>query len=131
MQKRIDLEDNACGGPPMSQAYVPQDTDSNESHETADTISRNTIQVNPDDEPDEEFSAEVVGFTIDGGPIIRFTNSVPDPLPNHTQVLGYCEDSRPIVICRRDAIQLMIPSPRPVVRSTIPSCEKQPEKQTS
>ncbi|KAK7424620.1 hypothetical protein QQZ08_008503 [Neonectria magnoliae] len=111
MQKRIDLDNDACGGPPMSQA--------------------NTIQVNPDDEPDEEFPAEVVGFTIDGGPIIRFTNSVPDPLPNHAQVLGYCEDSRPIVICRRDAIQLMIPSPRPVVRSTIPSCEKQPQKQTS
>ncbi|KAH6988097.1 hypothetical protein BGZ61DRAFT_474675 [Ilyonectria robusta] len=109
MQKKIDQEE-AFGGPPMSQA--------------------NTIQVNPDDEPDDEYRGEVVGFSISGGPIIRFTDSMPDPLPNHTRLLGYCEDSRPIVICDRDSIRMMTESPRPIIRTPIPA-KKEKEEETS
>ncbi|KAH7160366.1 hypothetical protein B0J13DRAFT_519773 [Dactylonectria estremocensis] len=107
LQKKLDLEDDACG-PPMSQA--------------------NTISVNPDDEPDDEFRGEVVGFTIHGGPIVRFTHAVPEPLPNHARLLGYCEDSRPIVICDRDSIRFMAESPRPMAHTTIPASKKEAEK---
>lgn len=96
----------------------------------SDNNHRNTIQVNPDDEPDDEYRGEVVGFSISGGPIIRFTDSMPDPLPNHTRLLGYCEDSRPIVICDRDSIRMMTESPRPIIRTPIPA-KKEKEEETS
>ncbi|KAH6892931.1 hypothetical protein B0T10DRAFT_400105 [Thelonectria olida] len=104
MNKNIDLEENA-DGPPMSQA--------------------NTIQV-ADDESDDDFPAEVVGFTIDGGPIIRFTDAVPDPLPEHAELLGHCESSRPIVVCNRDYIRFMTRSPTPPARPA-PNKEKGPD----
>ncbi|KAI5461772.1 hypothetical protein BGZ63DRAFT_487772 [Mariannaea sp. PMI_226] len=71
----------------------------------------NTIQVNPDEEDEGGFRAEVVGFSMDGGPIIRFTDAVPEPMPEHTQLLGYCQNSRPIVICYRDSVHFMMNSP--------------------
>ncbi|CAM1507755.1 Fc.00g046030.m01.CDS01 [Cosmosporella sp. VM-42] len=79
--KKMDSTSEDASGPPMSQA--------------------NTIQV----DPDNNISASIVGFTIQGGPIIRFTDNVPDPLPRYTELLGYCEENRPIIACHRDAVQ--------------------------
>jgi len=93
-------------GPPMSQA--------------------NTISVNPDEESDSDNDCrgEVVGLTFDGGPIIRFINSVPETLPEHAQLLGYCAEKRPIIICKRESVQFLMDSPATVAPSVPPSCRK-------
>ncbi|KAF7561006.1 hypothetical protein G7046_g3140 [Stylonectria norvegica] len=89
IRKKMEVVDD-INGPPISQA--------------------NTIQANDDDDGDE-YQSEIVGFTIDGGPIIKFMNAIPDPLPNHIQLLGYCDKNRPIVVCRKDAIQFITELP--------------------
>ncbi|KND91836.1 hypothetical protein TOPH_03306 [Tolypocladium ophioglossoides CBS 100239] len=73
-------------GPPMSQA--------------------NTIQ-SPDEEDletDGGVQVEFIGFTIEGGPIVRFTNPLPNSIPSHAEILGYCDDSRPIAAYRKGVI---------------------------
>ncbi|KAH6969219.1 hypothetical protein DER45DRAFT_497383 [Fusarium avenaceum] len=91
-------------GPPMSQA--------------------NTISVNPDEEQDIEYKAQVIGLTFEGGPIIRFTDAVPETLPEHAQLLGYCPKNKPIVFCTRQSIQFLMDSPAQVPRSASPSFRK-------
>ncbi|KAK0385300.1 hypothetical protein NLU13_7776 [Sarocladium strictum] len=73
------------GGPPMSQV--------------------NTIQVDPED--DEEVKGEIVGFTIEGGPIVRFAQPFTQPLPDHADLLGSCEDNRPLVAYRKDSLRFL------------------------
>ncbi|KAL2757558.1 hypothetical protein ACRALDRAFT_1060897 [Sodiomyces alcalophilus JCM 7366] len=51
--------------------------------------------------------AEIIGLTLDGGPIIHFNEVVPSRLPNHGRVVGHCDGGKPIVICDKDAFQLV------------------------
>lgn len=66
---------------------------------------RNTIQADP--EEDEEFKGEIVGFTIEGGPIVRFAKPFTQPLPDHADLLGSCEDDRPLVAYRKDSLRFL------------------------
>ncbi|KAM5341182.1 hypothetical protein ACJ41O_015291 [Fusarium nematophilum] len=102
-RSKMDFDDDTVG-PPMSQA--------------------NTISVNPDEESDSdnEYRGEVVGLTFDGGPIVRFTDAVPESLPEHAQLLGYCAQSKPIIICKRESVQFLADSPATAVPSAAPSC---------
>lgn len=70
----------------------------------------NTIQA-PDPDDDEDVRGEFIGLTVEGGPIIHFTNSfVAGNLPANSQLLGYCNDDRPIVAYRKDSIRFIGPS---------------------
>lgn len=50
---------------------------------------------------------EFIGFTVDGGPIIRFTQTTPRCLDDNSDILGYCDGNRPIVAFRKDSIQFL------------------------
>ncbi|POR39766.1 Uncharacterized protein TPAR_00050 [Tolypocladium paradoxum] len=57
-----------------------------------------------DMETDEGVHAEFIGFTVEGGPIVRFINPLPNSTPNHAEILGYCDNNRPIVAYRKGVI---------------------------
>ncbi|KAJ3948172.1 uncharacterized protein N0V96_002415 [Colletotrichum fioriniae] len=85
----------------------------------------NTIQAESCDEDDGIQGAEIIGLTMDGGPIIHFKDAVPYNLPNNSEIIGRCSNDKPIVICRRDGFQLIYngtderaPSPNPATKST-------------
>ncbi|CCF43902.1 hypothetical protein CH063_13470 [Colletotrichum higginsianum] len=85
----------------------------------------NTIQVESSDEEDGIQGAEIIGLTMDGGPIIHFKDAVPYNLPDSSEIIGRCENDKPIVICRRDGFQLIYngqdertPSPNPATKRT-------------
>ncbi|ODA83540.1 hypothetical protein RJ55_02054 [Drechmeria coniospora] len=64
-------------GPPMSQA--------------------NTI-MDGDGEEDEGIHAHFIGFTVNGGPIVRFVNPISDSIgTGQGEILGYCRENRPII----------------------------------
>lgn len=65
---------------------------------------RNTIQAQDGD--DDTIQGEFIGFTIEGGPIVRF-NSPHNELPKHSELLGYCDNNRPIVAYRKDSIRFI------------------------
>ncbi|PNY27830.1 Uncharacterized protein TCAP_02233 [Tolypocladium capitatum] len=73
-------------GPPMSQA--------------------NTIQSpsEVDVETDEHVQVKFIGFTVEGGPIVRFINPPPNSIPNHAEILGYGDDNQLIVAYRKGVI---------------------------
>lgn len=67
----------------------------------------NTIQA-PDPDDDKDIRGEFIGFTVEGGPIIHFTNSFEaGSLPDNSELLGYCNDDRPIVAYRKDSIRFI------------------------
>ena len=53
---------------------------------------------------------EFIGFTVDGGPIVRFTNGQISNLPESAELLGRCESNRPIVAYRKDSIRFITDS---------------------
>jgi hypothetical protein len=67
---------------------------------------RATLYPSPGDDG-SILGAEVVGFAIDGGPIIHFTCVVPSTFPATTKILGHCQDDKPIVVCQRDTVQFI------------------------
>jgi hypothetical protein len=82
-----DADDDFTQGPPMSQA--------------------NTIQA-PDPDEDESIHGEFIGFTVEGGPIVRFTNrSIEHSIPANSELVGYCNNDRPIVAYRKDSIRFI------------------------
>jgi hypothetical protein len=83
-------EENAVG-PPMSQV--------------------NTITVAPED--DESIHGEFIGFTVEGGPIVRFNQPQDAKMPDNTELLGYCDSNRPIVAYRKDSIRLFTDAEKP------------------
>ncbi|KAJ4251883.1 hypothetical protein NW762_011180 [Fusarium torreyae] len=103
-RRKSEFDDSM--GPPMSQA--------------------NTISVNPDEESeqDNEYKAQVIGLTFEGGPIVRFIDAVPETFPEHAELLGYCAQSKPIVMCKRNSIQFLMDSPAQVPPSASPSIRK-------
>lgn len=70
-------------------------------------MNRNTIQA-PDPDEDESIHGEFIGFTVEGGPIVRFTNRyIEGPLPGSSELIGYCNNDRPIVAYRKDSIRFI------------------------
>ncbi|KAF3360371.1 hypothetical protein HYQ45_007798 [Verticillium longisporum] len=68
----------------------------------------NTLQVDSDEDYNYGTEgAEIIGLTLEGGPIIHFKQAVPYTLPDNTQILGRCQNDKPIVICRKDGFQLI------------------------
>lgn len=55
-------------------------------------------------ETDEDVNVEFIGFTVEGGPIVRFINPQANSVPSHAEILGYCDDSRPIVAYRKGVV---------------------------
>lgn len=106
-----EADDDFTQGPPMSQAYVSYHSPFftlNIPRISADTFSnRNTIQA-PDPDDDESIHGEFIGFTVEGGPIVRFTNrSIEHSIPGNSELVGYCNNDRPIVAYRKDSIRFI------------------------
>lgn len=70
---------------------------------------RNTIQGNLEDDLENSVLGEFIGFTVEGGPIVRFNDSIPlNPNPNDSfEVLGYYDGTRPVVAYQKGCIQLL------------------------
>ncbi|RFU80396.1 hypothetical protein TARUN_1862 [Trichoderma arundinaceum] len=69
----------------------------------------NTIQGNLEDDVENSILGEIVGFTVEGGPIVRFNDSIPLTLsPDYGfEVLGYCDGTRPVVAYQRGSVQFL------------------------
>ncbi|KAI8240891.1 hypothetical protein K4K57_000293 [Colletotrichum sp. SAR 10_99] len=83
----------------------------------------NTIQAEASDEDEGIQGAEIIGLTMDGGPIIHFKDAVPFSMPDSSEIIGRCSNDKPIVVCRRDGFQLIYngtdsraPSPNPATK---------------
>ncbi|KAJ0371345.1 hypothetical protein COL154_000859 [Colletotrichum chrysophilum] len=83
----------------------------------------NTIQAEASDEDEGIQGAEIIGLTMDGGPIIHFKDAVPYSMPDSSEIIGRCSNDKPIVVCRRDGFQLIYngtdsraPSPNPATK---------------
>lgn len=50
---------------------------------------------------------EFIGFTVDGGPIVRFQSGSTLSFDENAEVLGYCDGERPLVAYRKDSIQFI------------------------
>ncbi|KAI9154804.1 hypothetical protein HJFPF1_07361 [Paramyrothecium foliicola] len=83
MRKSVDMTD----GPPISQV--------------------NTIQV-PDEYDDSAIHGEFIGFTVEGGPIVKFLRPPQGPLPSNAELLGHCgDDNRPLIAYRKNSIRFL------------------------
>ncbi|KAL7784289.1 hypothetical protein V8C37DRAFT_413445 [Trichoderma ceciliae] len=73
----------------------------------------NTIQGNLEDDLDNSGSCEFIGFTVEGGPIVRFNDSIPLSFnPDYgSEVLGYCDGTRPLVAYQKGSIQFLPAAP--------------------
>lgn len=75
---------------------------------------RNTIQGNVEDDFENATSVlgEFIGFTVDGGPIVRFSGPVPLNLNSDVgaELLGYCDGTRPVIAYQKGSIQF-VPAP--------------------
>lgn len=60
-----------------------------------------------DEDMDGTEGAEIIGFTLQGGPIVHFKQAVPSTLPDATQIIGRCEDDKPIVVCHKGGFQFI------------------------
>ncbi|KAK4082729.1 uncharacterized protein Triagg1_1619 [Trichoderma aggressivum f. europaeum] len=69
----------------------------------------NTIQGNLEDDLENSILGEFIGFTVEGGPIVRFNDSIPlNSTPNDSfEVLGYYDGTRPVVAYQKGSIQLL------------------------
>ena len=50
---------------------------------------------------------EFIGFTVGGGPIVRFNKRFANTLPENMELLGYCNSDRPIVAYQKDSIRFI------------------------
>ncbi|KAJ0355263.1 hypothetical protein KNSL1_000986 [Colletotrichum chrysophilum] len=104
-------------------SWLPDDTCQGKKTIRANTPSRNTIQAEASDEDEGIQGAEIIGLTMDGGPIIHFKDAVPYSMPDSSEIIGRCSNDKPIVVCRRDGFQLIYngtdsraPSPNPATK---------------
>lgn len=67
---------------------------------------RNTIQV-PDEDDDNAIRGEFVGFTVEGGPIVKFLRPPQGPLPESAQLIGHSNDNRPLIAYRKNSIRFL------------------------
>ncbi|KAK5994103.1 hypothetical protein PT974_07543 [Cladobotryum mycophilum] len=87
----------------------------------------NTIQGNPED--DVEIQGEFIGFTIDGGPIVRFNTASPVGFDPNCEVLGYSDGNRPLVAYQKDSIRFISAAQEKPAPSTDNKNEKEKERQ--
>ncbi|KAJ3475737.1 hypothetical protein NLG97_g9355 [Lecanicillium saksenae] len=66
----------------------------------------NTIRRSSSDSIDETIRGEFIGFTVEGGPIVRFTNSDNVNIPEGGVVLG-SSDGSIVVSYRRDSVRFL------------------------
>lgn len=80
----------------------------------ANRVLRNTIQGNVEDDFENLPSVlgEFIGFTVDGGPIVRFSGPISINLNSDSgpEVLGYSEGTRPVIAYQKGSIQFL-PAP--------------------
>lgn len=120
----IDDEENAIG-PPMSQACV---TLLHSRFDHSLTEHRNTIQA-PDDTDDESIQGEFIGFTVEGGPIVRFNSRFANAsFRGNMELLGYCNTDRPIVAYRKDSIKFLTDNDKGLCPKRVGEDEKDEEK---
>ncbi|KAL7811939.1 hypothetical protein V8C26DRAFT_407638 [Trichoderma gracile] len=69
----------------------------------------NTIQGNLEDDLDNIILSDFIGFTVEGGPIIRFNDSMPLNLNTDYgfELLGYYDGTRPVVAYQKGAVQFL------------------------
>lgn len=73
----------------------------------ADVTNRTTV-TNPSEEDLGQCPrGELIGFAIDGGPIVRFTSSQTDNFSTNGEILGLCQIGRPIVVYRKNSIRFI------------------------
>ncbi|UKZ70957.1 uncharacterized protein TrAtP1_011925 [Trichoderma atroviride] len=74
----------------------------------------NTIQGNVEDDFENSTSVlgEFIGFTVDGGPIVRFSAPIPLNLDSDggAELLGYFDGTRPVIAYQKGSIQF-VPAP--------------------
>lgn len=103
--KSTSAEDTNAGTRSLSNAYVKyldtKQSGANGGH--CRTTIRNLSQQNVNDVSVAEF----VGFTADGGPIVRFLTESPTFITDDAEFLGYFEDKKPIVAFRKGSIQFI------------------------
>ncbi|ATY65276.1 hypothetical protein A9K55_003903 [Cordyceps militaris] len=76
--------------------------------ETQPPMSRvNTIGPSSRESIDETIRGEFIGFTVEGGPIVRFTNSDGDDVPAGGELLGRCGSNSILVSYQRDSIRFL------------------------
>lgn len=92
------------------------------------TKSRNTIQA-PDDIDDESIQGEFIGFTVEGGPIVRFNSRFANTnFRGNMELLGYCNSDRPIVAYRKDSIRFLTDTEKGLCPKRTDEDEKNEEK---
>ena len=80
----------------------------------ADQAHSQTLAVDSDEDVNGGVrGAEIIGVTLEGGPIIHFKQVVPFTLPDSTRILGHCENNQPIVVCSRDGFELVYNGQKP------------------
>ncbi|KAL7918672.1 hypothetical protein ACQKWADRAFT_323583 [Trichoderma austrokoningii] len=74
----------------------------------------NTIQesVEGDIENSTSVLGEFIGFTVDGGPIVRFNGPISVNLSSDggAELLGYCDGTRPVIAYQKGSVQF-VPAP--------------------
>ncbi|KAM3450318.1 hypothetical protein MY3296_006206 [Beauveria thailandica] len=76
--------------------------------ETEPPFSRvNTIGPSSSDSIDETIRGEFIGFTVEGGPIVRFTNTDGVDVPQGGELLGRCGTNSVLVSYRRDSVRFL------------------------
>lgn len=68
---------------------------------------RTTVTNSSQEDIGECATGEFIGFTIEGGPIVRFSSSQTANFGANGEVLGFCEAGRPIVAYRKDSIRFI------------------------
>lgn len=66
---------------------------------------------------------EFIGFTVEGGPIVRFNSSVANTplLGDNMELLGYCNGDRPIVAYPKDATRFISESDQSLEKAEFPT----------
>lgn len=68
---------------------------------------------------------EFIGFTVEGGPIVRFTTRFASAkFPENMELLGFCNNDRPIVAYRKDSIRFLSDSDQVTVKGKEGESEK-------
>lgn len=68
----------------------------------------NTIGPSDNNSIDETIRGEFIGFTVEGGPIVRFLGDQVIEISEHAELLGRCEDTKSSVVAyRKDSIRFL------------------------
>lgn len=71
------------------------------------TITRNTIRPDSSASADETIRGAFIGFTIEGGPIVRFTNDYSLDIPEDAELLGRSDETGTVVAFQKDSLRFL------------------------